>query len=385
MSRLNPLINKLRLIPHLPGCIVQVLRNRECTKSMIGVARDCLELFFDYRTFPDHYGPCRLWELDRSEWKYYFGSNYQFHQSEKLKRTVQPAIYEILFNDKEVCKRLCRETGVNMPHTYGVIRPDQDYRQALRSWIDEAAGDGLIVKPLCGSAGRGIVLTRLMQGEIRIQSRERCVPLDQYCLDTDAVVQRILKQDARMDVFCSTCVNTVRVVTLYTKQDRVLILAATLRTGVGDAYVDNWSAGGVAVGVDRRMGTLERFGYDKTGNRHLVHPTSGVRFEGFVVPEWPRILDVATTVQKAFPFYRLLGMDIALGQSGDPVLIEVNDQPDLLFQEQTSGPLFKDEEILREFAEYDLLVNRHHTQLYRSLQKKDCPVPVVSECQKRPT
>lgn len=367
--RWNPYIDRLLLVPQLPGCYAEMLRSTEGTKSAWTVARDCLELFFDYQTFPDHYGPCRLWECDRSEWKYYFGSNYQSYQRARLKRRVQPAVYEILFSDKSVCERLCRETGVRMPRTCGVIRVDQDYRAALRAWIDEAGGEALIVKPLCGCAGRGIVLAQQVDGEIRVHGRDGTVPLDQFRLPADAIVQRVLKQDSRLAAFSPASVNTLRVATLYTRQDRILILAATLRTGVGDAYVDNWSAGGVAVGVDRQTGRLGRFAYDKSGKRYLTHPTSGMRFEGFPVPEWPRILDVAITIQSAFPFYRLLGMDIALEESGEPVLIEVNDQTDLLFQEQTAGPLFKDAAILRAFAEYDLLVNRHHTQLYRSLSK----------------
>ena len=63
-----------------------------------------------------------------------------------------------------------------------------------------------------------------------------------------------------------------------------------------------------------------------------------------------------------YPFYKLIGMDIAVTQVG-PVLIEVNANPDIVFQEQTSGPLFKDKRVLKEFDKYDLLVNKYQKKL----------------------
>jgi hypothetical protein len=38
-----------------------------------------------------------------------------------------------------------------------------------------------------------------------------------------------------------------------------------------------------------------------------------------------------------------------------------------MLQEQTSGPLLKNDEVLRAFGAYDLLVNRHQKKLYRRL------------------
>jgi len=113
---------------------------------------------------------------------------------------------------------------------------------------------------------------------------------------------------------------------------------------------------------------LKKYAYDKLGNRYVAHPTSKTVFEDWPVPEWQAILDVAKRTQEAlFLYSRMLGLDIALNQKGEPVLIEVNRSPDLVFQEQTSGPLFRNSSILEAFAAYDLLVNKYQRRLYDSV------------------
>lgn len=341
-----------------------------CGRSRKQVARDLLTLFFEYRTFPDHYGPCRLWELDRSRWKYYYGSNYRTHQKLRLARQVQPPEYAILFDDKDVCDRLCRALGVAVPRSHGVIEPAQDYRAMIRRWLAASAGNGLFVKPLRGSAGRGIVWVQQVAAEVRVRTRGGVVPLDVFRLEGPAVVQDAVQQDARMAVFSSGSVNTVRVLTLFTLAGEAMLVSAAYRVGVGDAYVDNWSAGGLVVGLDAGTGALKPYAYDKEGCRYVAHPTSGRVFEGFVVPQWRQIADLALKVQSGFPCYRLLGLDIALQANGEPTVIEINNEPDLMLQEQACGPLLENEAVLREFGGYDILVNQHQRALYEQLAKR---------------
>jgi hypothetical protein len=135
-----------------------------------------------------------------------------------------------------------------------------------------------------------------------------------------------------------------------------------MRFGVGGALVDNWSAGGVAVGVDHVAGKLKKIAFDKHGNEYLKHPITGVRFEGYQLPMWNSIIDMAKSIQKTFSFFKLLGLDIAVTNNG-PVLIEVNPSTDLVFQEQTAGPLLKDKNVLEEFDRYDLLINNYQKKL----------------------
>ncbi len=353
----------------LPSLYRVLLRNSECTRSAISLARDLLELHLGYKTFPDHYRVCRLWEVPRSCWKYYYGSNYHAYQRAALTREVQPREYNIIFEDKLICERLCAAVGVRMPKTLGLLGVTTDYRSAIGSLLCEGSVAALIIKPLRGASGRGIVVARRDGDRIRIRMSSGEVLLESFILPENAIAQEVVEQDQRMKVFSVNSLNTIRVVTMLTKNDEVIILGATLRCGVGMSYVDNWSAGGVAAGVDAETGVLHKYAFDRQGNRYVRHPTTGVRFEGFAVPSWPRIVEAAIKVQRFFGCYRLLGLDIGLAEGGDPVLIEVNNNTDLLFQEQTSGPLLRREAVLRAFGDYGLLVNKHQRKLYMELRQ----------------
>ena len=108
---------------------------KDCRRSRAGLALDLLTLFFSYKTFPNHYGLCRLWEADRKDWKYYYGSNYLPHQLARLKKTVQPLEYRVLFNDKYICALLCQALGIRIPLTHGILtRPTTTDPGLPRGW-----------------------------------------------------------------------------------------------------------------------------------------------------------------------------------------------------------------------------------------------------------
>jgi len=362
---------RIELFFLIPGCYLETIRHKECTKSKAGIILNLLELFFIYKISPESYSLCWLWEVRKSDWKYYFGSNYRQPQRMKLAKSVQPSKYQILFADKDICERLCRSMGIRVPITLGIVRPDQNYRAIIADLIDKSGDETFFIKPVIGGGGHGIVVAKKCGSSISIQCKGKIMTLDEFNLLDTVIVQEAIRQDKRMSVFSSYSINTIRIVTMYTKRDSVLIIGATLRCGVSESYVDNWSSGGVAVGIHLERGRLRKYGFDKKGNRYLEHPTSKVTFENFVVPEWAAIVDLAKKVQKAFPCYRILGLDVALQEEGIPVLIEINEAPDLLFQEQTSGPLLKSEINLMAFGEYDLLINKFQRTRYNNLLEKE--------------
>jgi hypothetical protein len=353
----------------LPRCYRQVRAIKDCKKPRVTLILDLLLWFFSHKTFPDHYGMCRLWEVQRGEWKYYYGSNYHPYQRQKLRKFVQPHEYRVLFNNKYLCVLLCQALGIRVPQTYGVLEPAQDFRGQITAWLAASPSGKLVIKPLYGEMGRDIVLAERATNSILIKSGQASTSLEDYVLREKGIVQEVLTQDARMAAFSAFSVNTLRIVTMMTPQNQVLIVNASFRSGVAKAFVDNWSAGGVSVGIDCEKGVLKKYAYDKISNRYPSHPTSGIVFENHPVPEWNRVCAMASFVQLAFSFYRLIGLDIAIDQTGHPVLIEANGAPDLAGLEQKAGPLLKSKPVLRAFGEYDLLVNKHQKKLFTKLDE----------------
>lgn len=353
----------------LPGCYHDVRTFEGCRKSRLRLIRDLLTLSFSYRMLPDNYLRWRMWEIPRHDWKYYFGSNYHFPQKTRLERAVQPIEYDIVFNDKYLCALLCSSLGIRIPHTYGVIHPTENYKSRIRSWLTASSSTGLIIKPLIGSYGQGIVIALVTGNGIVIKDGPVSMSLEKYELKGSAIAQDIITQHAMMAAFSPYSVNTVRIVTMITLRGEAILVNASIRTGVGESIVDNFTAGGVSTGIDRETGTLKKYAYDKKSRRYVSHPNSGVVFENYPVPEWDRIRDWALAIQKAFSFYKLLGFDIAIDEDGQPILIEINCMPDLPGLEQKAGPLLKNEAVLKAFGEYRLLVNKHQKKLYSALPK----------------
>ena len=137
LSKARLAYQRFRQFLALPGCYRQVRAFKECPRKGIALAGDLLTLFFSYKTFPDHYGLCRLWEVDRRDWKYYYGSNYHPHQRMRIWAALNQQDYRIMFVDKFLCTMYSKGIGIPSPHTYGIVDP------ARISGLRSGPGSGL--------------------------------------------------------------------------------------------------------------------------------------------------------------------------------------------------------------------------------------------------
>jgi len=364
LSESHPSIRRFLRFIALPYCYFKLVNWTECTAPWYQVVRDLLYIFFRLKYFPDNYSPCRFWEKDRAFWSLYYGSTYHPYARQRLRKEVQPYEHEIVFQDKAVCEVLCRGINIRMPAYFGIIEPDRGFRNKIEYVFLNTNLKKLIIKPIMGQAGRGVELAVKRDDKIIIKSKDTEVSLGNYVLSGKAIVQEFISQHEIVAKISSSSVNTVRIVTLYTKSQESIIVSTMMRFGINDSYIDNWSAGGIAVGVDQNTGKLMKTAYDKYGHQYIKHPVSKVVFRNYPLPWWNEVIRMAIKIQKECPFYRLSGMDIAISKEG-PVLIEVNAGPDIIMQEQTAGPLLENEKTYKEFAKYNLLINRFQKNLYR--------------------
>jgi len=322
-----------------------------------------LYIFFALKYYPDNYGPCRLWEKDRSDWRFYYGSSYDPYQRQKLRKFVQRNDYRILYEDKELWQQFAKGLQISIPPYFGVIDPGASYQEKIRAILNEKYNGQIIIKAITGSAGRGIALARRSASGIEVKSGSHSYELEKFELTERSVVQGFIEQHPAVSSIASSSVNTVRLVTLWTKGNNIILIGAYMRFGQGESFVDNVSAGGVSVAIDTNTGALKEFAFDKIGQRFTQHPDSGVVFNKFQIPMWNDVIEMAKVVQQASPFYRLVGCDVAVTELG-PVLIEVNAEPDIVALEQRCGPILSDRRVCDEFNKYDLLINKYQKALH---------------------
>ena len=351
-----PYFRRLLRFLALPYCYFKIVNWEECNASRYHVFKDLLYIFFTLKYFPDNYSKCRLWEKDRNQWHFYYGSIYDPYQRARLRKEVQPKEYEILFEDKYVCYQLCMAAGLPLPKLYTYITPYDNFKATISGILRKEPTIKLIIKPLLGKGGLGIVTAFISSGNLIVKNNERDFPPDDFVLSTPAVIQQYIQQHEKLDQM-SPSINTIRTVTLLTKSGEIILVGAAMRFGVGDSLFDNMCLGGVGVGINITEGTLKKYAYDFSSRVYLKHPTSDILFEGFHVPHWNAIVDLAKKIQASFSYYKLLGYDIAVTPDG-PVVIEINAAHDNVWLEQSYGPILADKKVREEFDKYNLLINK---------------------------
>lgn len=166
----------------------------------------------------------------------------------------------------------------------------------------------------------------------------------------DIVVQEGLEQSSTLSCINSSSVNTIRLLTLLKRDGNVKIYSTVLRMGINESKVDNASSGGITVGIEEN-GRLKSCAYNAKGIRFDKHPTSGVKFDDFTIPNFEEIKHTVKEQAKNFPHFRLISWDIALDKNNNPIIIEANlKYGEIDFHQLNNGPLFGDDtkEILNE-------------------------------------
>ena len=333
---------------------------KECKAGRFKVAADFVYIFFVLKYFPDNYSLCRLWEKNRSEWIQYYGSIYDPYNRARLRKEVQRNEYKILFDDKEVCYQLCQAAGLPLPRQFAFIDPSPNAGNFLSVLQHDTGVDKFFIKPVTGRGGEDIFLISFDKGNMEIVKNEKKqhktlrLSSAEFAVDRRSVIQECVNQNESLKSISKNSLNTMRIATLLSKKGSVILLGAFIRFGHENSIVDNSSSGGIAVGIDLQKGTLKETGYDFKSRVHKVHPTSGVTFKDFKIPFWNEITALAEKTQLTFPYYKLLGVDIAVSDAG-PLIIEINASYDNVGLEQKCGPILARQDILDAFMEYDLL------------------------------
>ena len=143
--------------------------------------------------------------------------------------------------------------------------------------------------------------------------------------NSNYIIQERIIQHPELNKLCSTAVNTIRLVTLITPDEEIIVVRAGLRIGREGNCVDNCAKGGIFVGIDMNTGKLMKKGIIKPPQGRLVyqHPDNGIVFEGFEIPFFKEAVETAKELHSKLYRIHSVGWDIAITPEG-PVFIEGN-------------------------------------------------------------
>lgn len=198
-------------------------------------------------------------------------------------------------------------------------------------------------KPADGQLGNGIFALKIEHGNIYVNNNETDADrLVEKILSADYLIQERIYQHPAMSVFCSSCINSIRLQTVMDQNGEVIPFGAGVRMGREGSTVDNWAKGGVFVGINMDNGHLLKTGFLKPsyGTSVFEHPDTGVKFEGYEIPFYKEAEAMAVQLHKYLYRCHSIGWDIAITPAG-PVFIEGNGWWEISLVQAVHGGLKK--------------------------------------------
>jgi hypothetical protein len=234
-------------------------------------------------------------------------------------------------NDKYLFGAHCRQHGIRCVETLMYL----DGNDPGRPLPDE----DLFVKPSTGRGGRGAERwdrigpsTFASPAGEQVTAADLLARLVERSKKQPLLIQPRLVPHPDLLEITAGALPTARVVTCLDESGEPEVMAAMIRTSFGsNKTVDNLHAGGIGALVDLEKGTLSRasnLGSDARLGWFSVHPDTGARIAGRVLPLWTEVKRAAVDAHRAFCDRVVIGWDISILQDG-PIFVEGNGNADL--------------------------------------------------------
>lgn len=205
----------------------------------------------------------------------------------------------------------------------------------VEAFLRDPASYPFFMKPLHGSYGRGALSALGFDAAadaLRLGSGDSLAVAEAVRTIVDPrshgyVIQDLVHPHPAISPLCGQSASSARVVVLLDEQGPQ-IYRSVWKLPTGRNMSDNFmhgETGNLLAVVAPQSGRVDRV-INGVGTRLRevpVHPETGDRLEGLVLPDWPALRDLCLRSASALPGLRLQHWDIALSDQG-PVILEVN-------------------------------------------------------------
>ena len=189
----------------------------------------------------------------------------------------------------------------------------------------------IVVKPFFDSMGRGIKPIPLQEEKtIREAFKELRKDYRQF------IVEDLITAHEDIKRLNPDSVNTVRVIT-YFDGEKSIIHSTFMKVGKAGSFVDNGGAGGIFVCIDPETGIMTTSGCDENGVRYETHPDTGVKFEGYQLPNWEDLRKLGLKLSTKLPGISYIGWDMTCTKKGKWIIVEGNGKTQFFGQQCTTG------------------------------------------------
>jgi hypothetical protein len=282
---------------------------------------------------------------------------YYFHEHYRHRRTVDCAAYVMRHEIKEGLLRALHKLRpkahrrrIHLGHKLNFARACTGFGLPTPSVaavacngqvtvLDHAALTGdIFLKPELGRGAMGAhAFHRRPDG--MFAHGDEAVPLSGLLLQigretgrAPRLLQPLLRNHPALADLAEQSLLTIRLITCFAPDGRAVVTHAMLRCL--SKLEPDWLGGEeYAAPIEIETGRLGKMcGDTAIGPQHWydVHPVTGARVTGRVMPRWPEIHGLALRAHQAFADRMIVGWDVALTPDG-PTLLEGNSYPDTEF------------------------------------------------------
>ncbi len=137
---------------------------------------------------------------------------------------------------------------------------------------------------------------------------------------TKFVLEELINQGEELACFHPASINCVRLTTIVV-DGKVRFFYPRIKIGRHGNFISNASDGGFLIGIDPLTGQCNTNAADEYGKVYEVHPDTGIRFMGYQIPEWDKLLALGERVALDLaPRIKYVGWDMAYTPKGWSIL-----------------------------------------------------------------
>lgn len=204
--------------------------------------------------------------------------------------------------------------------------------------------DEVIIKPSMEMQGNGVKLLNVKNGKTNVDDMSIGELFKQY--NHNFLIQERVRQHKDIAALNPTSVNTMRILT-YRSGMEVLIVYSVIRIGRSGQVIDNQCAGGISTTInkDGKLGKAAFGGYCED---NVFVTDTGIKLDGYQLPSYDKAIEFVKRLHMKLPYFNIIGWDVSIEESGEPILIEYNTNPGLSQSAFCSGMGENTERIIRE-------------------------------------
>ncbi len=249
----------------------------------------------------------RFFEKNHKEKLKWAGTGFMY----EYQKIMNPIDKRDILDDKRKFYNSYREFFVNQVYTLKHLENNSNLSNELLRYKK------IVFKQSDGKCGTSVKI--INSGDIKPRELVNFMRLNQYDM-----VESYIEQHEEMNLLSPTAVNTVRIFTELTDDNKVRILGCRQRISI-NSHIDNMAAGNIAAPIDEKTGRICGPGVysDITLKPETIHPITKVNIVGFQIPYWEDCINLAINGAMKHPQNKSVGWDIVVTPNG-PGLIEGN-------------------------------------------------------------